>query len=755
MDYIETSYFLEELNKSWHFRDFDLFVSRKGNWLSAKNGETILDAALVRMVDEKPKQGYLKKVFDDDAIALFWLANNQAVVRINIKKKTRDSTLKAILQDLKNILKSANMVILANHDPLTGLLNRNGVRLGLERHLQPLPDNIVDQESEQSPTRTNQVVIYSFDIDHFKQVNDTYGHGVGDSILKIFASRLKFATQELEARFSNAFILSRPGGEEFELISIGSNHRTQLNEISEHILKSIRTPPIPSGSEIVEVQKSAGSPENIPQKILASIGVAQQEIKSTGPAIDELIETIRKKADLALYRAKSDGRDCVRYFEDIRLNHGRVIEYHSASDLVIIDIGAAVNVKNGDIFKVFFPPFTGYSECFVDDGRTKKLLGTYIPIESAQIRVLDTQEKISTCMVVSKRTDGPIPTGALLKRIAVGSKPIFVEPRLYGATQNDRARLVETIQNHINNHSLLAVLNLQPLLTEINQEPSPQLLADYATTIHMIFPAGTEVFVGDGFNCFVTMKTAPSTNEDIGSDSDDDVEQAASYVESFILKLEKLTKSYSGVFLMLSKPNGVSVSVEIALHFARAALKAALKAPRNKPAIRFFQPSQTLVAWRNETYTDETIADYISFKTYGVTDSSMENQLGLSILAADDVSKFQLAELAFITAHQQKPDFKVFAANAALVKARLGKFDEAYKLFDQVGVAFFEKKFSPIYLISYAKSAIEVNKVSVIDSAKLDEVLEGLIQVTENKTIKMHPIYDTWTAELRNASLNK
>lgn len=751
MDYVEKSYFQEELGKSNIFKFAELMLFKKGNWIEAENDEVIIDQSLISALNEKPKSGYTKLNFRSEFFVLFWLAKNQLVVKVKVKKATRESTIESMLQDLKRILKAANLEYAANHDSLTGLLNRNGVKLGIEQYFQRISVLKDDQNIEQSTPGNNSVAIFSFDIDHFKQVNDTFGHGIGDSILKIFSSRLKHAKLQLETNTANTFILSRPGGEEFELISIGSNHRTQLNKISELILKAIRTPSIPTDQEISEINPGGGSTENYPKKILASIGVAHEDSTHDGSTIESLMESVRKKADLALYRAKNDGRDCVRYFDDINLNHGRVIEYHPASDIAVIDIGRTVNVKPGDLYQVYYPPFTGDKDCFIDDGRSKKRLGSYIPIESAKIRVLNAQENISTCLIVSRQTDEPIPTGALLRRVPLGSKPISVEPRHQRIDIAGSAKLVENVQDLIARQSLLAILYIFPgFPPSLDLQTRSLLLADFVSAIHMVFPSGTEVFAGDGFNVYVTLKVSPTIEFEDDSDPESDPEKdAQSYIESLINNLEKHTKSRVGVFMPMSTPAGVNITADIALHFARAALVAST----NKPLLKFFQPSQTLAVWKNRGQVEDCLADYKAFKSYGVTNSSMENQLGLSILAADDPNKFPLADIAFGNAHSQDPKNPFFAANAALIKARCDRFDEAYQLLSSVDFSFFERNVGSSYAITYGKSSLEMNKIGKLSATDFHSLLPRLFPKGMTIGPNKHQIYGTWMKELREVKL--
>jgi hypothetical protein len=339
--------------------------------------------------------------------------------------------------------------------------------------------------------------------------------------------------------------------------------------------------------------------------------------------------------------------------------------------------------------------------------------------------------------------------------VPIGSKPILVEPRHLGINIGGRAKLVGAIQNLLENQSLLAVLNLHPVFpSTLDLEKRSQLLADYVSAIHMIFPAGTEVFAGDGFNVFVTMKVLRSMVSEEDYDSADDPEDdpeagAQSYITSLIAALEKNTKSRAGVFLLLSTPVGVNVTSDIALHFARAALVASIK----KPSVRFFQPAQTLTMWKNFAQVDECLADYKAFKSYGVTDSSMENQLGLSILASDDPSRYPLAEIAFGNAHSQEPQNRFFSANAALIKARLGRFDEAFRLLSSIDFSFFERNVGSSYSIAYGKSAFEINKTGDFSTTEFHGLLSKLFPKGMNTVPNKHPIYGTWMRELRGVKL--
>ncbi|MEZ5938827.1 MAG: EAL domain-containing protein [Hyphomonadaceae bacterium] len=124
------------------------------------------------------------------------------------------------------------------------------------------------------------------DIDSFKTVNDTHGHAAGDEFLKEIAERLQDAAGE------DAFV-SRLGGDEFAVL-LRASSRDMADEIADHALDAMLAPVIVGGREIL------GS---------GSIGAV------IGPGDGADAATLLKHAELALYRAKAQGRGCSRFFE--------------------------------------------------------------------------------------------------------------------------------------------------------------------------------------------------------------------------------------------------------------------------------------------------------------------------------------------------------------------------------------------------------------------------------------------------------
>ncbi|UXT20415.1 EAL domain-containing protein [Agrobacterium tumefaciens] len=148
----------------------------------------------------------------------------------------------------------------ASHDSLSGLLNRHGVL------------NILEQLDNSAPAAS----LYLIDLDGFKAVNDAWGHAVGDELIRMVAKALQTSHQEIYAA-------ARLGGDEFALVQVGSAAR---QEIEQSVL-ALFDKPFRIGGRTIEVG--------------ASIGVAAR-IGGIKP-----LELLRR-ADMALYRAKENGR---------------------------------------------------------------------------------------------------------------------------------------------------------------------------------------------------------------------------------------------------------------------------------------------------------------------------------------------------------------------------------------------------------------------------------------------------------------
>ncbi len=169
-------------------------------------------------------------------------------------------------------------ISMALTDSLTGLHNR--------RYLMAHLDRLAEKEGE-----GRRAALVMCDIDHFKSVNDTYGHDVGDEVLREFAKRL-------ERHLRNFDLATRIGGEEFVIVLPSVDDETAIT-VAERLRWAI-------ANEAVAVSTEIGS-----LAITASFGVTCTDLG------EEAVEVVLKRADEALYDAKRAGRNrvCVRYLD--------------------------------------------------------------------------------------------------------------------------------------------------------------------------------------------------------------------------------------------------------------------------------------------------------------------------------------------------------------------------------------------------------------------------------------------------------
>src|SRR5581483_374343 len=177
---------------------------------------------------------------------------------------------------------------MARHDALTDLPNRVLLREQLERELKRVK-------------RGEIVAMLCLDLDHFKSVNDTLGHPIGDELLKLVADRLRGCTREPDT-------IARLGGDEFAIIMTQLHQPSDAAVLARRIRTSITRPYHVDGHQIVSD---------------ISIGISIAPLDGTEP--DQLL----KNADMALYGAKGDGRGTYRFFEaemDKRMKERRDLE---------------------------------------------------------------------------------------------------------------------------------------------------------------------------------------------------------------------------------------------------------------------------------------------------------------------------------------------------------------------------------------------------------------------------------------------
>jgi diguanylate cyclase (GGDEF)-like protein len=209
----------------------------------------------------------------------------------------------------------------AVRDPLTGLHNRRSF-------IALMSTRVVRVEAERREgAYANPDCMILLDIDHFKNINDTWGHAVGDIVLKEVASRLRNVVRDED-------MLMRWGGEEFLIFSPKSNPE-QITSLVERVLRTIGEAPFMNGEQAIPVTVTAGF-----------ISVPFSDVPEDVCDWERALQI----ADMALYLGKTHGRN--RAYGLARL----LVPHEDAIPTLTHDLAAAIKKNMVDVIEVLGPP---------------------------------------------------------------------------------------------------------------------------------------------------------------------------------------------------------------------------------------------------------------------------------------------------------------------------------------------------------------------------------------------------------------
>ena len=201
----------------------------------------------------------------------------QARCRTQVKRRRYHDQLRQVLR---------TSVSMAYIDPLTSVYNRRYMNAHLERKIMEIAET------------TKPVSVLLFDIDHFKAVNDHYGHAAGDKVLQCLTKRAQICLRDLD-------MVARYGGEEFVIVMPDSDQRVAI-KVAERLRQIIAGSTFPVSTSKDDLQ------------VTISIGCAT----TLDPM--ETSESLLRRADMALYEAKANGRNCVVSSERGKIETPRV-----------------------------------------------------------------------------------------------------------------------------------------------------------------------------------------------------------------------------------------------------------------------------------------------------------------------------------------------------------------------------------------------------------------------------------------------
>ncbi|MHB8849382.1 MAG: putative bifunctional diguanylate cyclase/phosphodiesterase, partial [Burkholderiales bacterium] len=206
----------------------------------------------------------MQAVFDNKMLMLQQANENLVIASIEAQKLTEQVQIA-----------KADLDHLAHHDPLTHLPNRM------------LLQDRLNQAIELASRQSRQIAVIFMDLNHFKYINDSLGHAVGDRLLQSVAQRLTASVRHSDT-------VSRQGGDEFIILLAEVEHAEDAALSAQKILSALLPPHLINGHSL---------------HIGVSIGI------SVYPADGQDVDTLIKNADIAMYHVKENGRNHYKFFE--------------------------------------------------------------------------------------------------------------------------------------------------------------------------------------------------------------------------------------------------------------------------------------------------------------------------------------------------------------------------------------------------------------------------------------------------------
>lgn len=278
----------------------------------SRSGALLPDSIMLRnvlaeqrpLIDGRKSAAYLQEFSDGRTLSV-------------THQPTKESGWVATYEDVTERRRvEQRIAYMAHHDALTDLPNRT---LLAER---------IEHAFARAHRFGDEFAVLYLDLDRFKAVNDTLGHPVGDALLTAVSGRLRSCTRDTD-------LVARMGGDEFAVLQIGPEAARAADHLAQRIREIVSAPYEINGNKL-DIGTSIG------------IAVAPRD----GVSTDQLL----KNADLALYRAKADGRNTHRFFEP------RMDEELQARRLIELDLRKALTA--GEL-EIYYQPLVALSDAAV------------------------------------------------------------------------------------------------------------------------------------------------------------------------------------------------------------------------------------------------------------------------------------------------------------------------------------------------------------------------------------------------------
>lgn len=412
-------------------------------------------------------------------------------------------------------------------------------------------------------------------------------------------------------------------------------------------------------------------------------------------------------------------------FDDILTNCGRVLEHDTHTRVVALDIGSNVGVTLGQEFKVFLPTFSGSTKFLLNDGRTKRTLGTYPRVESARVVVFNVQPEISFAFIANPtETPPPLVAGSLLEAIPAGSiGHLLPSSSRYFQTSSpspDRDGLTE-LQTFVRT----AAEKGSPFAVVVRFSRDGEYLRKYGSVAlnmalsqlyreaQLTFHAAKSVEVLDRSSICVAGLNAAYKESLV-----------TTFVDSIAAELPELGV-YAGVFCEQDRKPSESDDLEAldasnAIEFARFAASDAGRLADAR--VRHFSHSvayAALQALRDSRSLEVAYADFQRLRKLGVESARL---LNLGGLIAGGLGHVQEAVELYAAAMAKDPKELIYKSNYGTAAYRVGEIEPALKVLNALPNKDVEKLsgLHPYGYLGYARllARAKLNGSPLFDAAR-------------------------------------
>lgn len=604
-----------------------------------------------------------------------------------------------IQQQIVDCLRNSNHQFDALHCDKTGVLNARAldeilttsIRSALER-AKLSSDALLDAGKPEA------VAVIAFDLDSFKQINDSHGHDYGDIVLMAFATRVTHFIADLKLKYPDLiFSFGRPGGEEFTLLVTGSINSEILKEIAEGLRVEISRRGLPDDDEYLSFPsekkiKGLVLPIISERRVTASIGISSILLPLKSLDLKLASASLKKEADAAVYKAKNGGKNTVRYFPEIRSRYGTVIAHHEDVDVVVIDLGKNVEAAQGQEFMVYHPDFSGGVPVVKNDGRSSKTIGYYPRRSSGRILIFESQSEISFCTVTERSTTRLFPVGSLLEIIPLGAISHLLQnasgPHAIGGHRLGQASdFQKAVKDTATDQTSLAVTvfsirNVRELESSRGSGYVNSSLIYLLGVIGEVFPMPAKISqIGPTLLAVLA----------VGDQTSGHFSSVKVVVERMADYYGEAVKFGAGAFISDQNDSFLKkLDLSGALDFARyAASDFVLEDSKNTHRFESYTATEVVRAQRLKGSRLDALADYERLKSAGVNSAYFENQAGLAYLEGYKDSEEESvsgAALCFQRALEingyDSDDRGAFTANLALCDWLRRDYPTAFERFE-------------------------------------------------------------------------